>query len=477
MASVAKVCRTTSCSTMLLVCMVFLTSKHTSRFTSAEKSDLERVRQERRKRTEESHMQNRALTQADNNAKSRHDRVSGFDVRTGNAEETGNDANARSRHTSLFGIDVRAGNDAELRHSKFTMEFDQENPKNQRVFTPAPSPNPSSAPSKSSIPSLSMAPSKSYEPTSSHAPIFSAVPSIVPSNSPSASPSSDCTVPTTGLFGSSANNGTRVTYTYEMIIKQEVFDTDAQVQSTVLPLVERAITSSLVPTLFEDTCGGNRRILTQQQHQHHRRLKLVGVGPKPSDVIINNVDCQVVDTPNLTSCVVVNGGFTMFSDDPNENLVSSGFDALVTISTTMNRGDYNSVHSSIVNLTYTTFSYDSLGGTTTSASTRESGLSTVGVVLIILSSILVVGAVLFFVWQRQQRLVDDGDQDESYYNTQRVSPHTNNFDASEGDLFDKEDTKNFDDSEGDLYVKEDTGGANMQYKSANSIATGSYGQY
>eukprot|EP00978_Attheya_sp_CCMP212_P001241 scaffold2584_cov53-Attheya_sp.AAC.3 len=226
-----------------------------------------------------------------------------------------------------------------------------------------------------------------------------------------------------------------------MIIEQGVFDTDAQVESTVLPLVERAITSSLVPTLFEDTCGGNRRILTQQQYQHRRRLKLIGVGPKPTDLIINN-------------------------DDPNENLLSSGFDALVTISTSMNRGDYNLVHSSIVNLTYTTFSYDSLGGTnsTTSASTsRSNGLNTVGVVLIILSAILVVGAVLFFVWQRRQRLVDDGDQEdlESYYNTQRVSPNSNNFD----------------DSEGDLFVKEDTGGANMQYKSENSVATGSYGQY
>jgi len=76
----------------------------------------------------------------------------------------------------------------------------------------------------------------------------------------------------------------------------------AETKSYLIQLLERAIVESILPDLFSAQCSERMR---------RRILALTGISTRPSDSILNGVECNI----KSENCFVINGSMTLFGDD------------------------------------------------------------------------------------------------------------------------------------------------------------------
>jgi hypothetical protein len=112
-------------------------------------------------------------------------------------------------------------------------------------------------------------------------------PSVAP---PSSSPGGDdddddddnlCKADDSGSYGQFGlvDNIVRVEYMYEMELTPGT--TTEDIDSIILPSLERTFVNSIIPALFPDRCG-RRQLL----HTVRRRLKVIGISSNPADEVI-----------------------------------------------------------------------------------------------------------------------------------------------------------------------------------------------
>lgn len=144
------------------------------------------------------------------------------------------------------------------------------------------------------------------------------------------------------------------------------------IESDILPLVEKAVTDSILAEIFAQ-CAVRRKV--------RRRLEITGVTQNPEDLVLDDSKFDFSDStqylvlsfrtlsnpivffPRMravvcgdvadgNSCVVVSGALAVFASD--EESASSLEDAiLAAIKANMDSGSFNDVHESVVRVTYT----------------------------------------------------------------------------------------------------------------------------
>jgi hypothetical protein len=83
-----------------------------------------------------------------------------------------------------------------------------------------------------------------------------------------------------GVYGSLEGSSTTINFSYQLeaSTEEEVF-----IEIEVLPVLEQAIVDSILPEVFSDDCGSERRKLRVD-----RRLAVAGVSKNPPDMILED---------------------------------------------------------------------------------------------------------------------------------------------------------------------------------------------
>lgn len=151
-----------------------------------------------------------------------------------------------------------------------------------------------------------------------------------------------CSLDTAGFFGLES------TITFETTFKYEIEYQGGKVPnfySSVVPVIEEAFNSALLPSLFPDICADS-----------NSTLNVVGLSTAPADTVDSSLAClQSVSSSNL--CEVFNGALTVYMDDNSISFDQKEISTLVlsVIQNGMDNGEFASVHEIVKRLSmYTT---------------------------------------------------------------------------------------------------------------------------
>lgn len=130
-----------------------------------------------------------------------------------------------------------------------------------------------------------------------------------------------CPVESGGFYGdvpkAAAGHDVEVGYSYEMITTERLGESGL---NNLLFSLEEAFSESLLPTLFPNDCGRERR---SERHLSLRALqnpgRVVGLSPFPEDKATGG-GCQSYSSSGSEECYVVHGGLTLFGSGNRKGL-------------------------------------------------------------------------------------------------------------------------------------------------------------
>lgn len=142
-----------------------------------------------------------------------------------------------------------------------------------------------------------------------------------------------------GIYGDiTAEAVTTIEFGYEV----EANLTASAIESVILPLLEQAITDSVLSEVFPN-CSLRRNLRVS------RHLQVLGVSQNPEDLVLEDLACSEVAEGN--ECVVVSGALTLYSSDTEGNDDSA--DAIRTsIVNDMAEGSFDDVSDDVVRVSY-----------------------------------------------------------------------------------------------------------------------------
>jgi hypothetical protein len=225
--------------------------------------------------------------------------------------------------------------------------------------------------------------------------------------------SPQCNVNADGFYGSNGVSETLIEFKYQLEY------TAGSSLDDILFALERAVADKVLPTLFGGEC--------ERRHQLRRRLTTVGASINPADMKLpcelyllyipladSNftsylrsfvsllVDCTIELKSNTSSCAVIDGQMTVYTDDGAFNQTDT---VLKEIEQAMNGGDFNNgIHPEIVNVFYLDQSTDSIedgaDGPGAQNTPMNNGFSTPFIVAIAVGGLAVIIAGV--VWSRRK---------------------------------------------------------------------------
>jgi hypothetical protein len=226
------------------------------------------------------------------------------------------------------------------------------------------------------------------DPTSVHSgvPIVSPFPSIVPSDAPSTIPSppgiQECFLNQDGFLGTEGDSQIAVKFAYELETKADA------VIDEVIPLLERAFNTAILPELFSKEC----------------------VSTKPDDIVLASVACaQKNEETNM--CEIVQGELTVFIDRDKDEVHAQIIDILKT---GMENDEFVYTHDGIERVTFVILDAGTNSGTGTDdpptpAPANEPNRNAIYGIIAGLSSLLLILGV--FVWRRKQKEENNDETD------------------------------------------------------------------
>jgi hypothetical protein len=170
-----------------------------------------------------------------------------------------------------------------------------------------------------------------------------------------------CSLDTAGFFGLDSK------ITFEITFKYEIEYQGGKVPnfySSVVPVIEEAFNSALLPSLFPEICADS-----------NSTLNVVGLSTAPEDTVDSSLAClQSVSSSNL--CEVFSGALTVYMNDNSISFDQKEISKLVlsVIQKGMDNGEFASVHEIVKRVSmYTTDESSSSTSSSTSGGEGESG--------------------------------------------------------------------------------------------------------
>eukprot|EP00978_Attheya_sp_CCMP212_P001244 scaffold2584_cov53-Attheya_sp.AAC.6 len=249
-----------------------------------------------------------------------------------------------------------------------------------------------------------------------------------------------CRSTSSASFGSFSRKSAMIEFVYEMEV--DIKNADNVVFGQVVPMIERALTDSLLPVFFNDDCSEyNPQVSISRRRLLEGSSGVIGISGIPYDTEKKEKQCVGALTSPENKCYVMDGWITLYSNEPVE--VATIALARQSLQDNMIAGKFNKkinkfVIQKVVGLKYSTLNPDALENDDNNLSPRRSPSGPPIFVYVLLSVGLVIILAVFALYRRI-RHQDEEDDSQNYSDGGVISEKFRDDKTARSDLTPPED--------------------------------------